>query len=566
MKKIVATMLLAASTVFCLTPGSSFAQSSDTLYVSAMPPGNINNVIAGDTTATGARKDPNRVYVLQQTGSVDTTYFFTATINLFANFSGGTLTIIGKNNPVTGMPPVIEPFILTDNTTPARFAECDDGNISLNNLYFLGERTDGLITTGDDRILDGIPVHAWLRINHCVFDNFTAGQGALISYGGDSNSVYITNTEFRNIQSQASFPTNIIFAEAADTLQFVNDTFFGISFGIWGNDNLQYLQFEHNTMVGCAWMPLRVYQVDSAVISNNIFYDTYAWGLDSNSVRFGGLGNDPPAVIDLDSLLQFSQPPYNLTEAGRKITVDNNAYFWQSGIDSTIAAIDDSAKDYIVPPTWMDSLTTAMFADKTVWPGFSASNNVKADPGFSASIVGPMVTGLDAYTLARWSGTISTSTLWRQDITNPADVFGPVSKNWAQKQGYAVPENLAYTNSSLMTMGTDGKPLGDLNWYPTLLAVKQPVNAVPTSFTLSQNYPNPFNPSTVIKVGLKQSGNVSLKIYNVLGEAVDVVHNGHMNAGQYSFTVNMDRFASGVYFYSLREGSHMLTRKMMLLK
>ncbi|MEJ2618357.1 MAG: hypothetical protein P8Z35_25605, partial [Ignavibacteriaceae bacterium] len=223
MKRVIAIMLFTAISVLYLVPGSSFAQtSSDTLYVSAMPPGNINNVITGDTTATGARKNPNRVYVLQQTGSLDTTYFFTATINMAANFNGVTLTIIGKDNPVTGMPPVIEPFILTDNSTPARFTENLEGNISLDNLYFLGKRTDGLITAGDDRLLDGIPVGSSVRINHCVFDDFTAGQGALISYGGSGNSFYISNCEFRNIQSQAGFPTNIIFAEAADTLQFVN--------------------------------------------------------------------------------------------------------------------------------------------------------------------------------------------------------------------------------------------------------------------------------------------------------------------------------------------------------
>ncbi len=569
--------MLTATAALYWVPGSSIAQTAaDTMYVYATPPGNINNVIAGDTTATGARKDPNRVYVLQQTGSTDTTYFFTATINMFTNFKGATLTIVGKDNPVTGMPPVIEPYILTDNSTPARFTECDEGNIDFENLYFLGKRTDGLITAGDDRLLDGIPVHAWLKINHCVFDDFTAGQGALISYGGDSNNVYITNTEFRNIQSQAGFPTNIIFAEAADTMQFVNDTFFGISFGIWGNDNLRYLQFVHNTMVGCAWMPLRVYQADSADISDNIFYDTYAWGLDSNSVKYGGIGNDPPAVVNFDSLLQFSEPPYTWTEAGRSVIVKNNAYFWQKGIDSTILAIDDTAKDYIITPTWMDSLTTAMFADKNVWPDFSASNNVEADPGFSAAIVDPMVAGLDAYTVARWNGTIGSSPLWRQLITDPMNVFGSVKKNWASIQGYPVPENLAYSNVALQTAASGKFSLGDLNWYPTQIkewedantvnAVNQSGPKIPSTFSLSQNYPNPFNPATEIKVSLAKAGNMSLTVYNVLGQVVDVVDHGYKPAGTYSYNVNMDRFASGVYFYSLREGSNLMTKKMLLLK
>jgi hypothetical protein len=564
MKRAIAIILFTAIAVLYLVPGSSFAQtSSDTLYVSALPPGNINNVIIGDTTATGARKDPNRVYVLQQTSNVDTTYFFTATINMAANFNGVTLTIVGKDNPVTGMPPVIEPFILTDNSTPARFTENLEGNISFENLYFLGKRTDGLITAGDDRLLDGIPVGSSIRINHCVFDDFTAGQGALLSYGGSGNSFYVSNCEFRNIQSQAGFPTNIIFAEAADTLQFVNNTFFAISFGIWGNDNLRYFQFEHNTMVGCAWMPLRVYQADSAVISDNIFYDTYAWGLDSASIKNGGLGNEPPAVVAFDSLFQFSEPPYSWTEAGRNIVVKNNAYFWQPEIFSTISAINDTSADYIVPPTWMNSQTTAMFADKSSWPGLSASDNVNTDPGFSASIVNPMVAGLNIYTVARWNGTISTTPLWRQSITNPANVFGPVANNWAQTQGYPVPENLKY---SANLTGSDGLPLGDLNWFPEATGIKETNNAIPAKFSLNQNYPNPFNPTTNIKYSIKKSGLVSLKVYNILGQEVANLVNEYQKPGDYVIDFNASNLASGVYMYRLESGTNSLTKKMVLLK
>ncbi|MCL5034203.1 MAG: T9SS type A sorting domain-containing protein, partial [Bacteroidetes bacterium] len=143
---------------------------------------------------------------------------------------------------------------------------------------------------------------------------------------------------------------------------------------------------------------------------------------------------------------------------------------------------------------------------------------------------------------------------------------GPVARNWAQTQGYPVPENFAYTNASLQTMGTDGKPLGDLNWYLTYLAVRQVPNDIPTQFSLSQNYPNPFNPSTEIKVSLVRPGIMSLTIYNVLGQLVDVVDRGYKPAGTYTYNVNMDKYASGVYFYSLHEGSNLLTRKMLLLK
>ena len=79
---------------------------------------------------------------------------------------------------------------------------------------------------------------------------------------------------------------------------------------------------------------------------------------------------------------------------------------------------------------------------------------------------------------------------------------------------------------------------------------------VPRTYALYQNYPNPFNPSTTIRFDLKEQSNVTLDIYNVLGQRVLENNYGTMNAGRFNEVVNMDRFASGVYFYRiLAQGS-----------
>ncbi len=88
----------------------------------------------------------------------------------------------------------------------------------------------------------------------------------------------------------------------------------------------------------------------------------------------------------------------------------------------------------------------------------------------------------------------------------------------------------------------------------------------PVAFQLRQNYPNPFNPSTAIRVSLSHAGTMSLKIYDVLGQLVKVVADGYKTPGTYTFNVNMNNLASGVYFYVLRQGAKVMTRKMMLLK
>ena len=91
-------------------------------------------------------------------------------------------------------------------------------------------------------------------------------------------------------------------------------------------------------------------------------------------------------------------------------------------------------------------------------------------------------------------------------------------------------------------------------------------SALPSSFSLSQNYPNPFNPSTNIKFTLKESGNASLRVYNTLGQLIMTINEGYKPAGTYNVNINMDNFASGIYFYSLQEGNNLLTKKMLLLK
>ncbi len=91
-------------------------------------------------------------------------------------------------------------------------------------------------------------------------------------------------------------------------------------------------------------------------------------------------------------------------------------------------------------------------------------------------------------------------------------------------------------------------------------------NVVPTAFSLEQNYPNPFNPSTVIRYSVPQNSQVSLKIYNVLGQEVATLYNGMQRAGTYEDAFNASRLASGVYFYALHAGSFSAVKKMLLLK
>lgn len=90
----------------------------------------------------------------------------------------------------------------------------------------------------------------------------------------------------------------------------------------------------------------------------------------------------------------------------------------------------------------------------------------------------------------------------------------------------------------------------------------------PNTFILCQNYPNPFNPSTTIRFQLPESGKVSLKVFDILGNEVTTLLNGEMSAGSYNYEFEIRNYelSSGVYFYQLRAGSFLQTKKMIFLK
>jgi hypothetical protein len=88
----------------------------------------------------------------------------------------------------------------------------------------------------------------------------------------------------------------------------------------------------------------------------------------------------------------------------------------------------------------------------------------------------------------------------------------------------------------------------------------------PTQYNLSQNYPNPFNPSTTIKFTLLEASNVTLKIFNTLGEEVSVLVNRVMEAGTHEVNFEASQLHSGMYFYRLEAGTFTQVKKMTLLK
>ncbi len=90
--------------------------------------------------------------------------------------------------------------------------------------------------------------------------------------------------------------------------------------------------------------------------------------------------------------------------------------------------------------------------------------------------------------------------------------------------------------------------------------------ANPREFQLKQNYPNPFNPTTIIEYSLPKSDDVSLIVYNIIGQEVAQLIDGVQNAGTHTVIWDASKLASGIYFYRLQTADFTQTKKMVLLK
>lgn len=97
-------------------------------------------------------------------------------------------------------------------------------------------------------------------------------------------------------------------------------------------------------------------------------------------------------------------------------------------------------------------------------------------------------------------------------------------------------------------------------------SVKPFDDTIPVKYSLEQNFPNPFNPSTTIAFSIPETGNVSLKIYNLLGQEVVTLVNEELKAGNYKTLWYAQSISSGIYFYRLETNNFTQTKKLLLLK
>ena len=226
-----------------------------------------------------------------------------------------------------------------------------------------------------------------------------------------------------------------------------------------------------------------------------------------------------------------------------------------SGGDFVQMTVKDGANDsfrygedeFDHPNPGMDSFIDLYF-DKNEWLGITDQNGVMVDNPYFSHDVRSMDSDAQAWNIQG----------------NLYNVSGDVELSWTMGESdqeahllisgeaYDMREVSSVTVSSLDDITV---VLGDLQAY-----------LAPSEFALSSSYPNPFNPSTSMDLSLNESGYVSVKVYNVMGQVVSTLVDGNMDAGYHTLTWNADNMPSGMYLVRVQSGSNVETQKLMLLK
>jgi len=404
MKYMKQFMLLAVLLAVCIVPVQLFGQASDTLTVTAG--GNdLNTIIEGDTLADGTRA--HHVYKLV---TLDKTYKFSGAITV-----GDNITVIGVVDPTTGRPPCIQPAVLEDGSIPVTLFNLNGANTNatFKNLYFLALATNNTANGG------GIAIQVTannirLTVDKCIFDGW---QTFAIGYNGQWDDFFITHCNFRNMVHPNQWYIGEVIRNMwpgtayTDTMSMVGNTMLAVN-GYAAcpvtKYYTSYFEFLDNKVLYTFKNPMFIFNVTNAKINNNVFYGTYAGGVShAENPWWDNLWSPDTTygVISLDSLnldnakifcpADSSSPNIrSIAEAARTVEVKNNTYFWPKALTDFWTAWNDTATSTsVLTATWMNERTTAMFANKTTWPGLVESGNVNADPGFMSALDNDILNG-----------------------------------------------------------------------------------------------------------------------------------------------------------------------------
>jgi hypothetical protein len=495
------------------------------------------------------------------------------------------LHMVAEKPDVENAPPYIIGATDLNNEFPNPLL-VSKGPLTLKNLYFCGVDIEAPVLGEASLVVIGVRVTADsvdIVLDGCYFEWFGRNGFQNRGFYNDLTVVNCLGMNCLGLRAKPGVGGMINGGNNCSNRYIRNNT--SINNGAWGinvgpRKGLHYGSgvMDHNTIINEVRYPFYGAMYTDEVISNNIVYNTNCWGEEEEYKH----GQDPDAMtfglINIDTLNAYpgldstyaALKGVSITEAEshRKLEVLNNYYGWTDEILNYWDTVSDSVDRAI----WMNDRTKAMFDDDESYPYLIEEGTYSREENGEPQFAG------------EWKSEQNMQDMigYLQDALREGE-GEPLIYPYAPVEGYPQPNpeltwppvfDLRVGNAALV--GTDGKPLGDLNWYPEYaerwdmtnwpMTGVEEKNASVKSFSLAQNHPNPFNPTTTIEYKLDKTTHAKLAIYNTLGQEIDVLVDHVKQAGNYAITWNASNMPSGVYFYKLETGNQVVTRKMMLIK
>ncbi|MEO6693886.1 MAG: T9SS type A sorting domain-containing protein [Ignavibacteria bacterium] len=151
----------------------------------------------------------------------------------------------------------------------------------------------------------------------------------------------------------------------------------------------------------------------------------------------------------------------------------------------------------------------------------------------------------------------------RMRLQTSAETLKDVSLDLVNRSG---PENpytkiFSYADNKIIDITNHEEMVSDNLQIPNNSS-----SQIPREFAIAQNYPNPFNPSTSISFDIPSLSEVSLSVFDLTGREIASLVNETLEPGSYSYKWNASQLSSGIYFYRIKAGSFVQTKKMVLIK
>lgn len=532
------------------------------------------NTLVYQDTSSAEFKAGTRVYVLKKDG------IYLLNGNL-ATVSGSKLNFRSEYGGTGHYKPTVYLFPTANGNPPPNFATLTGGSLTLKNIMISGyyEPIDSNLDRQQGALIlvNTSGTGASVYVDSCILKSV---NGNAIRTDGKPTTVRVTNTIFGDL----GFVGNSNFGagkaidlrdQDVDTCDIQNCTFVNMQ-----DRTVRHYQatkgpirnfiFNHNTVVNSLSYHgfLSLGRVDSSgggilQIKNNLLVDHFALGADTAYLRQGEFGD--PGELD---------PVNGKPRMAWILTNPNSAAKWD--ISNNYYVISDSGKAMLnlTPPNapYYKNLGPALTwgINKKLAADGKDTNATFKQVTLKLAKTPPLMTEL-----IRWIyRPRSEGGDGKEKNSGDANFTKLGAGNWKYDYNRRLIEYYADTlncrisaSASVVSqlVSSDGKTVGDPRWGSPLTAVKVS-EMTPNVFALEQNFPNPFNPSTTIKYQVPAAGLVTLTVYNVVGQQVATLVNQVQEAAAYETSFDASHLSSGLYFYTLRSGSFVSTKKMMLLK